>query len=160
MDPPSDPIAAATHPDPYLYFAGLVERRPLYRDDVLNLWVAASAEVVAAVLGSDICLVRPPMDPVPRHLLGSRVATIYQHLIRMNDGSRHGSAKRAVTKTLAALNRNQAGGIGDRCAQTLAVDLGVGAASGSLTDFAFSLPAYVVASLLGVPDDHLGSVAS
>ena len=41
--PPQDPIAAVTHPDPYPYYADLAARRPLYRDDALQIWVASSA---------------------------------------------------------------------------------------------------------------------
>ena len=40
---PRDPIAAATHPDPYPYYAALVAARPLYRDEALASWVASSA---------------------------------------------------------------------------------------------------------------------
>jgi len=50
-----DPIAAVTHPDPYPFYADLVAKRPLYRDDALGVWVAASAEAVTAVLTSDLC---------------------------------------------------------------------------------------------------------
>jgi hypothetical protein len=50
MNQPSDPMAAATHADPYRYYAELVTHRPVYRDDALGLWVAASADVVTAVL--------------------------------------------------------------------------------------------------------------
>ena len=65
MSWPQDPIAAVTHPDPYPYYADLVARRPLYRDDALQLWVASSAAAVTAVLASDLCRVRPPAEPVP-----------------------------------------------------------------------------------------------
>jgi hypothetical protein len=40
MEQPPDAIAAVTHPDPYPYYADLVRRSPLYRDDTLGLWVA------------------------------------------------------------------------------------------------------------------------
>ena len=70
MTGPRDPLAAATHPDPYPYYADLVARRPLYRDDGLGLWIAASAAAVTAVLTSEHCRVRPAAEPVPGALVG------------------------------------------------------------------------------------------
>jgi hypothetical protein len=32
MTPPSNPVAAVTHPDPYPYYAELVAQRPIHRD--------------------------------------------------------------------------------------------------------------------------------
>ena len=52
---PSDPIAAVTHPDPYPYYADLVARTPVYCDDTLGLWVAASAEAVTFGVGAHAC---------------------------------------------------------------------------------------------------------
>lgn len=72
MTPPRHPIAAVTHADPYPYYAQLVARAPVYRDEALDRWVASSADAVTAVLSSDLCRVRPPTEPVPRALLGSR----------------------------------------------------------------------------------------
>ena len=86
QDPPQDPIAAVTHPDPYPYYADLAAHRPLYRDDALRLWVASSAAAVTAVLASDLCRVRPPAEPVPRALLGSPAGELFGHFVRMNDG--------------------------------------------------------------------------
>ena len=56
---PEHPLAAATHANPYPYYAQLVAERPLYYDAGLKLWVAAGAAVVDAVLTSDLCGVRP-----------------------------------------------------------------------------------------------------
>lgn len=61
---PDNPIAAVTHLDPFPYDAALVARRPLYREAVLGLWVASSADAVTAVLTSDHYRVRPPTEPV------------------------------------------------------------------------------------------------
>ena len=51
-----DPIAAVIHPDPYPFYAGLVAERPLYRDDALGLWVAASIRVFPFIDESDLVL--------------------------------------------------------------------------------------------------------
>src|SRR5436190_15342527 len=75
---PLNPIAAVTHPDPYPYYADLVARMPLYYDAELRLWIASSADAVTAVLTSDLCLVRPPTEPIPKALLGSASAEIFR----------------------------------------------------------------------------------
>ena len=84
---PTDPIAAASSPAPYPYYAELVARTPFYRDERLGLTVASSAAAVSAVLSDERCLVRPEDEPVPRHLLGSPLAGIFRALVRMNDGA-------------------------------------------------------------------------
>src|SRR5947199_320044 len=79
-------IAAATHPDPYPFYARLGAEAPLYRDDALGLWVAASAAAVNAALTHGLCRVRPPAEPVPRALAGSPAGEIFGRLVRMTDG--------------------------------------------------------------------------
>lgn len=147
MKSPSDPISAVTHPDPYPFYADLVARRPLYRDEALRLWVASSAEAVTAVLTSDLCRVRPPAEPVPAVLLGSPAAEIFRHLVRMNDGPGHCPFKQAVAAALDALDASRIADESRRWARELD--------SHDLSDFAFRLPVTVVASLLGVPADGL-----
>jgi cytochrome P450 len=147
---PRDPIAAATHPDPYPYYADLVARRPLYRDAALGLWIASSADAVAAVLSSDLCRVRPAGEPVPEALLASPAAEIFRRLVRMNDGPGHGPFKHAVTATLASLDAGPLAEACDRWARVLAGE----------PDFAFRLPLYVIASLLGVPESELERIAA
>jgi cytochrome P450 len=143
MNSPSDPVAAVTHPDPYPYYASLVSGRPLYRDEALRLWVASSAETVTAVLTSDLCRVRPPAEPVPQALLGSPAAEIFRHLVRMNDGPGHCPFKQAVSATLGSLDLAQVAERSREQARRLAGE----------PDFAFRLPVYVVAGLLGLPED-------
>jgi|GEM_PF-6767185 len=52
MNDPLTPIHAATHHDPYPYYAGLVADQPIYYDQEMKMWVASSAEAVSAVLRS------------------------------------------------------------------------------------------------------------
>jgi len=160
MELPRDPIAAVTHPDPYPYYARLVAQTPFYRDETLGLWVAASAEAVTAALNSAACGVRPPSEPIPRHLLGTPVAAIFRHLIRMNDGAGHCPLKRVVTATLATVDPHQVAARSGAWARTLVNESGATTAPERLTDFALRLPVYVVASLLGLPDERLPSVAA
>src|SRR5260221_9008607 len=101
--PPRDPIAAVTHLDPYPYYAELVARRPLYFDAALGLWVASSANTVAAILTSARCLVRPPTEPVPEALRGSPAGKIFGHIVRFNDGASHCPLKRAVSAALTEI---------------------------------------------------------
>ena len=151
----TDPIGAVTEPDPYLYYADLVARAPLHRDDRLRLWVASSASAVSAVLTSELCRVRPPSEPVPAALVGSAAGDVFARLVRMNDGPRHATLKPAVESALAGLDADR---IIDRArvlARALAAELEPVRAPARLRDFALCLPVYVVADMLGVPEADL-----
>jgi cytochrome P450 len=160
MDQPSDPISAATHADPYPYYAELVTSRPIHRDDTLGLWVAAGAGAVTAVLKSDITRVRPAAEPVPRALLGSAAGEIFGQLVRMNDGAMHMRMKPGVSAKLTSLDPAQVAGQARTWAQRLADELEPAAHAERLADFAFRLPVYVIASLLGVASANLAQTAS
>jgi cytochrome P450 len=151
-EPPRDVIAAVTHPDPYPYYRDLVARTPVYRDEALGLWVVAGASAARAVLTSELCRVRPPAEPVPRALVGSAAGEIFARLVRMNDGAVHAALKPRVSAMLAALDPGAVVEHARRHARALADPARLG-------DFVARLPAYVVASLLGVPDDRLEATA-
>ena len=157
---PPDPIAAVTHTNPYPYYADLVARKPIYHDELLGFWVASSADAVTAVLNSDLCRVRPANEPIPRVLLGSPAADIFGQLVRMTDGPGHCPLKMAVSVTLNSIDSAQLSKLGVEFAPLLSEQFGLMNGSSRLTDFAFQLPTYVVASLLGVPQDTLPQVAS
>src|SRR5688572_9313376 len=159
MTPPTDPIAAVTHPDPYPNYAELVARRPLARDEGLGLWVAADARAVTAVLESPLCRVRPPSEPVPNTLLGSPAGDIFGRLVRMNDGSGHSPMKPAVATTLEMLDPAGVAERARRWAHALVDELAPQTRGDRITELAFRLPVYVVASLLGVPDARLSETA-
>ena len=89
LQPPRNPIGAATRPDPYPYYAELVAHRPLYWDETTGCWVASSAAAITAVLTNKLCRVRPPVEQVPTALLDSSAADIFRRLVRMNDGQQH-----------------------------------------------------------------------
>jgi cytochrome P450 len=157
-DRPGDPLGAVTHPDPYPYYADLVATRPIYRDEALRLWVAAGADAVTEVLGHSACLVRPPTEPVPGALRGSAAGTIFGRLVRMNDGARHSTLKPAVAAVSAPLATAVRGPAG-RWADHLISELKPAGDPARLNEFAFSLPAYVLASPLGVAPGALAHVA-
>jgi cytochrome P450 len=159
QDPPQDPIAAVTHPDPYPYYADLAAHRPLYRDDALRLWVASSAAAVTAVLASDLCRVRPPAEPVPRALLGSPAGELFGHFVRMNDGPGHCPFKGALATVLDALDPARIAEPSRRWARALADALGSDANPARLANFAYRLPVMSIATLLGVPEEDLEGTA-
>jgi len=152
MQPPSDPIAAVTHADPYPYYADLVARQPFYRDESLGLWVATSAAAATAVLGCDRGRVRPPAEPVPAALVSSPAGEIFRHLVRMNDGAGHCPFKQAVAATLSSVDEARIAPLADQWARRLVGTL-------ALNDLLFALPVHVVGSLLGVPDDRMAQLA-
>ncbi len=155
MLPPSNPIAAVVHLDPYPYYAALLTSRPIYRDAELGLWVAASAQAVNDVLSSPLCRVRPPAEPVPASLLGSPAGDIFRHLVRMNDGLNHCPFKQAVSATLGTVAPAHARERSARWARVLCEELAPHRRAGRIAEFAFHLPVYVVADLLGVAHDKL-----
>jgi cytochrome P450 len=158
-DTPADSIAAATHPDPYPYYAGLVANRALYFDEALGLWVAASAEAVTAVLTHPACRVRPDSEPVPKNLLGSPAAEIFRHLVRTNDGRAHCPFKQAVSATLDGLDPADLKSRAEHWAARLAEEIGPETDPRRCTDFAFALPVHVTGDLLGLAEERLGEVA-
>lgn len=144
MNQPVNPIAAATHADPYPYYAMLAATRPLSFDPAIGMWVAASAGMVRAVLAHPACRVRPVAEPVPVALVGTAAGTLFSRLVRMNDGAAHCPFKHAVTATLAAIDTGVVAALSRRFSPALV----------SENDFAFQLPVHVVASLLGaIPAD-------
>jgi cytochrome P450 len=155
---PPDPIAAVIHPDPYPYYADLVARKPLYRDETLGVWVASSAAVVRAVLTSDLCRVRPLNEPIPKALLSSPAASIFGHLVRWNDGDQHDPCKQAVQACLQSIDERSTVELGRTWAGLLLGESQPETAT-RLQNFAFHLPVYVMASLLGVPQEELHHTA-
>ena len=155
MHPPTDPIAAVTHPDPYPYYAALAAERPLYRDATLGLWVASGAGVVGEVLASDACRVRPAAEPVPAALLGTAAGDLFARLVRMTDGPAHRPLRRAVAAALHTADGSRAAAIASACARRLADALPPTPDRHALGDFAFRVPVHVVGTLLGIPDGAL-----
>ncbi len=152
---PRHPLEAATHPDPYPYYADLVANKPLYRDEASAYWIAASAATVTAVLQNPLCCVRSPAEPVPGALLNSSAATLFRHLARMNDGALHHSLKGAVSSTLQTMNGETILAQSRIRARLLADEMQPESDPGRLAAFAFRLPIFVVASLLGIPETYL-----
>src|SRR5262245_33634284 len=144
MDHPTDPVAAVAHPDPYPYYAFLRDG-PVHRDRATGLWVASRASDVAAALASADLRVRPPAEPVPRALVGTRVGEAFAGLVRMNDGPRHGAAKPAVSRALDGLALAALADASRRTAVARADAFDLARGPERVMDVAFDVPARVVA---------------
>ncbi|MCC7272692.1 MAG: cytochrome P450 [Alphaproteobacteria bacterium] len=154
MHPPTDPIAAVTHPDPYPYYAALVAERPFLRDERLGLWVAAGAAAVEGALSAGAARVRPPDQPVPPALLGSAVGGTFGRLVRMTDGAYHAAMRQAVVATLAAVDAARIRDAATHAAAILRLDRSARPFVDRVEAAMAGLPVATVALLLGVrPED-------
>jgi cytochrome P450 len=99
-----NPISAATHVDPYPYYAELRADGGLTFHPELKLWVASSARAVCAVLAHADCRVRPAQEPVPKAIAKSMAGKVFGQLMRMNDGERQRCPRSAIEPELAALD--------------------------------------------------------
>ncbi|SCX72169.1 cytochrome P450 [Variovorax sp. EL159] len=150
-DLPVDPVAAATHADPYPYYASLRDGPPLVWNERLRLWVASRAEVVEQVLGAHGALrVRPLSEPVPRAIVGSAAGEVFGHLVRMNEGPAHQAHRPALQRALAGLDLNAVHAAASQVAQRVPAQ--------PLPDMIFSMPLQAVAHLLGFADEMLPQV--
>ncbi|PLC03769.1 cytochrome P450 [Variovorax sp. RO1] len=149
---PADPVAAATHADPYPYYATLRDGPPLAWHDGLRVWVASRADVVTQVLQAHGALrVRPAAEPVPRAIVGSPAGEVFGHLVRMNDGPAHQAHRPALQRALAGLDLH--------AAHAAALDVAREVpAHAPLSDALFSLPVRAMAHLLGFDDTTLPQV--
>ncbi|WP_025128081.1 cytochrome P450 [Pseudomonas sp. PH1b] len=151
-----DPISAATHFDPYdFYYARLRARGGLTYDSRLGLWVASSAEAVAAVLDHPACRVRPAHEAVPRAIAGGPAGELFARLMRMNDGQRHACPRAAIEPGLQAL-----AGVDLRaCLAQWHPALEAPSCAADLHRWQFRLPVALVAGLLGVAAEQREALA-
>jgi cytochrome P450 len=138
-----DPIIAATHTDPYPYYAQLRAEGGLVFHQGLKLWVASSARAVAAVLAHPDCHVRPAAEPVPRAIADGMAGKVFGQLMRMNEGERQRCPRSAIQPGLALFDA-------DKVNALVAARLITPDADG-LYNAMFRGPVCVVASLLGFP---------
>jgi cytochrome P450 len=149
---PQDPTAAVTHPDPYPFYAALVAERPLYFDDRVGSWVASSAHAVSAVLASELCGVRPAAEHVPSALRGSVAGDLFGKFVRTTDGESHQIRKAALARAIASIGESAVVSASEKCARLLL------RSHSPPPEFAYELPTYVMAALLGTPDGDLALV--
>ena len=144
------PFSAVTSPDPYAYYAELVAQRPLYWDEGLQLWVAASARYVEAGFRCALAHVRPGAEPVPRTLTQSCLGEIFGNFARTNDGDRHDRLRETIDRQLNSWNDQAVAGATAECVDRLAAACDVVANSSHLNAFIERLPVFVMARLSGV----------
>jgi cytochrome P450 len=155
---PANVLAAVTHVDPYPYYAECRAGPALVFDAQLKLWVAARAEVVIEVMNNPACRVRPVSEPVPRAIATTSSGEIFGHLVRMNEGEKHGVPKLALGRALAALPPSAIDARAAAIAGRLVRELDPFCAA-SLNAWLFLLPVSVVASLIGFEDSELPDIA-
>jgi cytochrome P450 len=151
---PLNAVAAACHPDPYLYYRRLLPGPPLVFDDSLGLWIASRAAVIEEVMDNPHCLVRPPAEAVPRAIAGSAAGDVFARLVRMTEGPAQADGKRALFQALAAVDTAS---LEARCARIAAMLGQPGEAA--LTRWLCDFPTWVVADLLGFGADKLAQVS-
>jgi cytochrome P450 len=151
-DSPVDPVAAATHADPYPFYAELRAGPPLVWNETLRAWVASRADVIESLLLAHGALrVRPAAEPVPRAILGSPAGEVFGHLVRMNDGTAHQAHRPALQRALAGLDLDTV--------HSAALQVARSVPTQPLSDALFSVPIRAVAHLLGFADEALPKVA-
>jgi cytochrome P450 len=99
-----DPIIAATHADPYPYYAQLRTEGGLAFHAGLKVWVASSARAVCAVLAHADCRVRPAQEPVPKAIAEGMAGKVFGQLMRMNDGARQRCPRAAIKPALELID--------------------------------------------------------
>ena len=143
------PLEAATHADPYAYYARLRRNEELLFDAELGLWVASRAETVEAVLAHPDCRVRPPHEPVPPAIAQRAAGQVFARLMRMNEGAAHRCPRAIIEPALAALDAQHVATVVRQLSTRMKTP----------DEWMFTLPVSVVAHLLGVPCTQLKAVA-
>jgi len=151
---PAHVRAAPTHSDPYPYYEELAQRG-LFRDEAQGVWVAASAEAVAAVFDNPQCFTRPLEQPVPEAMRGTSVADIFARLVRMRDGAGHAQLKRALRQAVQSLDLRDIERVARTQADQLIAAIKPRQDGARLTQFLSALSSRSVATLLGVPPTQL-----
>ena len=101
---PKDPIDAVTHPDPYPYYASLRAAGAVCWSDDCKAWAFVAASSVSAAFHLKVAKVRPPHEPVPAFLMGTRAGAVFGALARMNDGTAHEGPRARVLKLMGELS--------------------------------------------------------
>jgi cytochrome P450 len=155
---PDHILAAATHPDPYPYYAALVDGPPLVYDAPRKLWIASSAASVKAVLANADCHVRPAAEPVPAAIVGSAAGDVFGYLLRMNEGIRHQTPKLVLQRFLAGVDL---GRLRQRTKAIAAAAISRRSPNGgaALTQLSLDIPVMAIADLLGFDEAELDQVA-
>jgi cytochrome P450 len=143
-----DPVAAATHADPYPYYARLRQEHPFHYEPGLGLWVASGSDAVQGALAHPSLRVRPPAEPVPKSLIGTPVGDVFARLVRMNDGEFHARHRPQVAQSAARFSMADVAAAAEDSARDLAARVDSNA-------FLSAAPVQSIARLLGVAAQSL-----
>ena len=140
------PIEAVRQPDPYPYYATLVEERPLAYDETVGAWVACDAAAVRAVLTATALRVRPPAEPVPAGIASTPAGDVFGDLVRMTDGEPQHRLKAVVVDALGHVDTERAADVAaERTRDVLAAG-----GRPAFEELMFRVPARTVAALCGL----------
>lgn len=148
------PFEAATHPDPYTFYAQLRHRADLYFDSRLGCWVASGARVIQAIVQHPDLLVRPPHEPVPPAIAQRPSGQVFGKLMRMNEGPRHQCPRHGIEPALASAS---AADIATLVAHLFPI---TDSSADSLNSLMFKLPVSVLCRLLGFDDHQLDTLSA
>jgi cytochrome P450 len=157
---PAHVRAAPPHPNPYPYYGRLAREQPVFRDEVNGWWVVASAAAVNEVLSSEVCLTRPPGDPVPTAIRAGPMAEIFGRLVRIRNDEARNRLKIAVAAALRGLDPGTVADLTRARAAELDAELGLPLDENKTTQFMFALPVQVTAQLLGIPRERYREIMS
>jgi cytochrome P450 len=150
---PKDPIDAVTHPNPYPYYAALRDAAPVHWFAERNIWAAVSAQAVVAAFEAPCAKVRPPSEPVPAFLQGTRAGDVFGALARMNDGEAHQRQRARVMQLMGRLS-SETLATGAARAIVSASSRWIERRSGaSMDELIRRMPVASIVSALGFPDD-------
>ena len=152
--------AAPSHSDPYPYYSRLSRGAPIFRDESNGWWVAANAAAVSEVLTNELCLTRPPGDPVPSAVRAGPMVEIFGRLVRLRDDEARLPLKSAVEAALRSLDLNEVADMIRARAVELNGELGLPLDLTKVTQFMYALPVQTIARLLGIPRPQFGEVMS
>lgn len=151
-------LTAASHANPYPYYANLRQGPALAYEAEHKCWIASRADVVQKVLESAACAVRPATEPVPANIAGGSAGEVFSSLMRMNEGLAHIQPKQVMQSSLRSLDMSAVAELASRHAAQLATGraLNQGAV---LSQYLFELPVHVMGSVLGIKPDALPELA-
>jgi len=95
--PPTDPLAAVSHPDPYAYYAELATSERPDWDDRLGLWIVANPAHVAQIMRHPDAHVVPPTDAPPG----------FAEYARFNEGERHARLRAEVIERIETVSPDE-----------------------------------------------------
>ncbi len=153
----TNPLTLASHANPYPHYRALQDLAELRYDPELQLWIASSAEVVQAILSSEVFVVRPPAEKIPSNIRSGNAAEVFGYLVRMNEGTQHQIPKQVLQTSLRSINFSQHQSAAKDLFQRLAGNLPL-QSSAHINAWQMAFPVSLVAHLCGFSDDDLAQV--